>query len=191
MRLYDSVSRGCVPLLTQQETWQPLQHVLRYDAFALRIKKHDLSHLKEVLEAVPKERHAKMVANLQGVHKAFAWTPGMEGVKGRSMAFYHVMTAVAIVTGLELPVYVREMICTEHGEEFVLTILTRQAQEKVLPCTIDGKLVQLPKEEDAAAVGEIDEEVQTRVKQLTKIREENQGKKPERAISPAKHFGFD
>jgi hypothetical protein len=115
MRLYDAVSRGCVPLLTQQETWQPLQHVLRYDKFALRIKKHELGHLKEALGAVPREEHAKMVANLRHVHKAFCGSPGMEGVAGRSMAFYHVMTAVAIVTGLDLPLYVREMICTEHG----------------------------------------------------------------------------
>jgi hypothetical protein len=38
MRLYDAVSRGCVPLMTQHDTWQPLQHVLRYDRFALQLK---------------------------------------------------------------------------------------------------------------------------------------------------------
>ena len=188
MRLYDAVSRGCVPLLTQQETWQPLQHVLRYDAFSLRIEKKDLNNLKEVLEAVPKETHARMVANLRHVHKAYVWSPNMKGVKGRSMAIYHVMTALAIVTGLDLPLYVREMICTEHGEDFVLNLLTREAQEKVLPCTIDGKLVQLP----AVEYGLVqDEEVKRRVNELAMIRKQKHGKRPDHTLRPAKHFGFD
>lgn len=189
MRLYDAISRGCVPLLTQQDTWQPLQHVLRYDRFALRVRKEELAHLKEVLEAVPEKQHAAMVANLRQVHKAFAWFPGMNGVDGRSMAMYHVVTAIAIVTGLDLPQFVRDMICTEHGEEFVLTMLTREAQEKVLPCTIDGRSVEMPEEDNFGTTE--DEDLAKRVKELTSVRERKQGQKPQRAISRAKHFGFD
>jgi len=70
------------------------------------------------------------------VFKAFAWLPGALGLNGRAMAFYHIMTAVAIVTGLDLPMYVREMICSEHGEEFVLGLLTREAQVKVGRCRL-------------------------------------------------------
>ena len=58
-----------------------------------------------------------------------------------------------------------------------------------MPCTIDGKLVPLPKE-DSFALTEEDER-ETRVKELGKIREAKRGQKPERTISAAKHFGFD
>ena len=189
MRLYDAVSRGCVPLMTQQDTWQPLQHVLRYDRFALQLRKQDLKHLREALEAVPRAVHAKKVANLRHVFKAFAWLPGVPGLQGRAMAFYHIMTAVAIVTGLDLPLYVREMICTEHGEEFVLGLLTRAAQVKVLPCTIEGRVIEVPPEDAVGLVAE--GETARRVEDLARSREEKQGRKPDHAVSAAKHFGYD
>lgn len=141
MRLITSIDHGCVPLLTERHTSQPLEHVFRYDTFSLRVDRRELPNLKMTLEAVTEAEHGRMVANLWHIRKAFSWIEGANGVQGRPMAFYHILTAVAIVTGLDLPPYVKGIICTEHSEEFMLSVFTREAQKKVLPCsTKNGNL---------------------------------------------------
>ena len=148
-RIADSIARGCVPLITQTHVWQPFEHVLRYDKFSMRLKnKTDLERLPEILRAVPLERHARMVRNLRDIYKAFAFTDQLRGLHGRPMGTYHALISLAIVTGTELPREVRDFICSEHGTEFVLELLTRDAQTKVLPCMNlnSGLRVDLPAE---------------------------------------------
>jgi hypothetical protein len=60
---------------------------------------------------------------------------------------------------------------------------------KVLPCTIEGRVIEVPPEKAVGSVGE--EETARRSEDLARSREEKQGRRPDHAVSAAKHFGYD
>ncbi|KXZ54166.1 hypothetical protein GPECTOR_5g263 [Gonium pectorale] len=80
VRLTQAVYAGCVPVLTQDHIWPTLWDVLPYERFSIRLSRHNLHRLLEVLEAVGPERLRGLQEGLAEVHRAFIWPASSGGL---------------------------------------------------------------------------------------------------------------
>ena len=119
-RLLESVIRGCVPLLTQNNVSLPFEMVLDYSKFSIHANHDSLKRLPKILtKAVVSGRYREMLANLRMVREAFASNAYMkEGVNDDSRTFTikngahsHLMFAIALRTSTILPAPIVEDLC--------------------------------------------------------------------------------
>ena len=124
-RFIDSISRGCVPVLTQMNTSHPFEILLKYESFTIRAPGEKMRDLPEILEdTVSSGKYAKMLRNLRVVREAIAWnvTHGRDGnveydtFTVNNGAYYHTLAAIALRTEKELPEIVAEKLCKLYFE---------------------------------------------------------------------------
>jgi len=120
MRLFDSVARGCVPLLTAQDMSYPFDIVLDYEKFAIVINDRGdrLRKLPETLKsAYERGDHPDMVKRLRYVHETFAMSDEFTDANLRD--FYNVtdggfataITAIGMRTGTKIPELIKKTMC--------------------------------------------------------------------------------
>ena len=142
-RFFDSIHRGCVPLMTQLNTSHPFDFILDYDQFTVYIPSgsEDLKRVPEILASlIQNGRHAQMVKNCRIAHEAFAWGSTFRNEnKERDTflvlngAYYHTVWAIALRTKKELPKTVAKELCKLYynnpWHESAYEVLYPEAQE--------------------------------------------------------------
>ena len=73
-RIAKSMLLGCVPLIIQPNVRQPLDDVLPYADFSLRMEIRDIPHLHELLPRVSESEHARLLRGVASYAAAFDWT---------------------------------------------------------------------------------------------------------------------
>ena len=56
---------GCVPLIIQPNVTQPLEDILPYETFSLRVGLDDVPRLPEILGAVSRSQHASLLRGVR------------------------------------------------------------------------------------------------------------------------------
>lgn len=78
-RLTEAVFAGCVPVLVHDHVYPPLWELLPYERFSLRLNRHNLHRLLDVLDGVTPEQLGRLQQGLAEVHRAFVWSPELGG----------------------------------------------------------------------------------------------------------------
>ncbi|KAG2436512.1 hypothetical protein HXX76_006810 [Chlamydomonas incerta] len=73
VRLLEAVAVGCVPVVVQDNVYQPLWDVVPYDEFAVVLPRAQLHRLPQLLEAVGPAQLAALQAGLARWHRAFLY----------------------------------------------------------------------------------------------------------------------
>ncbi|GIL58226.1 hypothetical protein Vafri_13293, partial [Volvox africanus] len=73
IRLSQAMHTGCVPVLVQDHVYSAFWDVLPYEKFAIRINRHNLHRLFDVLEAITPEQLAELQQGLADYHRYFVW----------------------------------------------------------------------------------------------------------------------
>ncbi|GFR49811.1 hypothetical protein Agub_g11751 [Astrephomene gubernaculifera] len=89
IRLSQAVIGGCVPVLVHDHVWPILWDVLPYERFSLRVSRHNLHLLLELLESVTPQQLERLQDGLAEVHKAFVWQRELGG-----LAYNYTMTSL-------------------------------------------------------------------------------------------------
>jgi hypothetical protein len=66
-RAEDAILHGCVPIILQDGVHAPLESVLDYAAFSVRVPEQQVDLLPEILAAVPPKELRRMQRNLRRV----------------------------------------------------------------------------------------------------------------------------
>ncbi|KAG1665066.1 hypothetical protein FOA52_012485 [Chlamydomonas sp. UWO 241] len=80
LRLPIAVVHGCVPIITQDHTWQPFEELLPYEEFSVRISNADLPNIVPILRAYSQEQIDRMRLALAKHWGAFVWPVGQGGL---------------------------------------------------------------------------------------------------------------
>ena len=64
---------GCVPLIIQPNVTQPLEDILPYETFSLRVGLDDVPRLPEILGAVSRSQHASLLRGVRNFSPLFNW----------------------------------------------------------------------------------------------------------------------
>ena len=120
MRLYSSILFGCVPLITQERTHQPLQNILRYEKFSLSFSRSEVKRLPELLHEKPDEMHASLLKNVRSVVNALHWKSEFFP---NGTAFEHTLLEIATVLRLRPPKGILKRIREVHGDAYVHEML--------------------------------------------------------------------
>lgn len=124
-RFVDSISRGCVPVLTQINYSHPFDFLLDYESFTILAPGEKMRRLPEILEeAVSSGKYAKMLKNLRVVREVMAWNvtkwrdenDELDTFTVNNGAYYHTLAAIAVRTKKDLPGIVAEKLCKLYFE---------------------------------------------------------------------------
>ncbi|KAG2453114.1 hypothetical protein HYH02_002445 [Chlamydomonas schloesseri] len=80
VRLSQAAMTGCVPVLVQDHVWPTLWDVLPYEKFSVRVSRHNLYRLFDILDSITPEELASLQAGLAQWHRAFVWQPEFGGL---------------------------------------------------------------------------------------------------------------
>ena len=72
-RLTQAMRYGCVPLIIQPNVTQPLEDILPYETFSLRVGLDDVPRLPEILGAVSRSQHASLLRGVRHYSPLFNW----------------------------------------------------------------------------------------------------------------------
>jgi len=72
-RLTQAMRYGCVPLIIQPNVTQPLEDILPYETFSLRVGLDDVPRLPEILGAVSRSQHASLLRGVRNFSPLFNW----------------------------------------------------------------------------------------------------------------------
>ena len=122
LRLIDSISRGCVPLIAMRNESLAFDIILDYSQFSVKADLEHFTILPRYLREVNAKRYAKMVLNLRTVREAIAWhnTPLTEYEHGKHAdsnfqvlngAFAHSILALNLRTKTEIPESIKATLC--------------------------------------------------------------------------------
>ncbi|GLI65728.1 hypothetical protein VaNZ11_009332 [Volvox africanus] len=73
IRLSQAMHTGCVPILVQDHVYSAFWDVLPYEKFAVRINRHNLHRLFDILDAITPEQLAELQQGLADHHRYFVW----------------------------------------------------------------------------------------------------------------------
>lgn len=97
VRITFSMLTGCVPVVIQDGVRQPLDDVLPYWRFSLRLAQADIPHLERILRAVTPDELAVLQAGVERYHPYFVWcTSNAEcaAAGGRARAYHGVLESL-------------------------------------------------------------------------------------------------
>jgi hypothetical protein len=80
IRLAIAVVHGCVPVITQDHTWQPFEELLPYEEFSVRISNAEIPNIMPILRAYTTEQIDRMRLALAQHWGAFVWQSGQGGL---------------------------------------------------------------------------------------------------------------
>ncbi|GFR49821.1 hypothetical protein Agub_g11761 [Astrephomene gubernaculifera] len=89
IRLSRAVLVGCVPVVIQDHVYQALWDVVPFEDFSIRISRHDLHMLVELLDMVTPQQLERLQAGLEKHHRAFIWEAHNGG-----LAYNYTITAL-------------------------------------------------------------------------------------------------
>lgn len=73
------MAMGCVPVIVQDGVYQPYQDLLPYQQFSIRLPKHRLPHIAEVLSSISDEEYIRLRQGVAKYWRAFVWHPKWGG----------------------------------------------------------------------------------------------------------------
>jgi len=76
IRLVSMITNGCIPVIIQDYVYQPLEDVLPYWKFSVRLMKDEIHKLPDMLNAIPEAEVVTMQEELAKYHRAFLWDRG-------------------------------------------------------------------------------------------------------------------
>ncbi|EFN51266.1 hypothetical protein CHLNCDRAFT_141180 [Chlorella variabilis] len=79
MRLLTCVFSGSVPLVIQERVAQPLEDLLPYETFSLRLNNGHLPDLPRILRSITDQQYQRLVQGLVRYRDAFHWEPAAGG----------------------------------------------------------------------------------------------------------------
>ena len=100
---------GCVPLIIQPGVRQPLEDVLPYDSFALRVGADAVPRLHTLLASVSDADHARMRERAKHYGRAFDW------VSSGGLAYAFTRYSLCLRAGRESCEALRPAILDEPG----------------------------------------------------------------------------
>ncbi|GFR41595.1 hypothetical protein Agub_g2319 [Astrephomene gubernaculifera] len=80
IRLTQAMHTGCVPVIVQDHTYSAFWDVVPYEKFAVRINRHNLHRLFDLLDAVTPEQLEELQQGLADYHKYFIWHTDVGGL---------------------------------------------------------------------------------------------------------------
>ncbi|KAG2499622.1 hypothetical protein HYH03_002561 [Edaphochlamys debaryana] len=89
IRLSQAVYTGCVPILVHDHVWPYLWDVLPYEEFSVRISRHNLHRLLDLLEAITPDQLATLQDGLARHYRAFVWQ-----VEGHGLAYNYTLASL-------------------------------------------------------------------------------------------------
>jgi hypothetical protein len=78
-RIVHVMQGACIPVIVQDHVYLPLEDVLDYSAFSIRMRVEDMPNLLEVLRQVTPEQIKRYREEMFKVHKAFSWVRTFDG----------------------------------------------------------------------------------------------------------------
>lgn len=79
VRASQAMLTGCIPVIIQEHVFQPLEEVLPYEEFSLRLNNADIERLPELLRSISAERLAALRKGVETYWPAFVWEPEVGG----------------------------------------------------------------------------------------------------------------
>ncbi|GFR49822.1 hypothetical protein Agub_g11762 [Astrephomene gubernaculifera] len=89
IRLTEAMVCGCVPVIIQDHVYQALWDVVPFEDFSIRISRHDLHLLVELLDMVTPQQLERLQAGVERYHRAFYWDTQFGG-----LAYNYTITAI-------------------------------------------------------------------------------------------------
>ncbi len=83
MRFVIAMHMGCIPVVTSDHVVQPLEGVVPFEEFAVRVPNRDLPHLVALLRAIPAHERARLRLGMAKWHRAFIWCALMPSSSGK------------------------------------------------------------------------------------------------------------
>ncbi|KXZ45471.1 hypothetical protein GPECTOR_54g212 [Gonium pectorale] len=80
IRLTQAMHTGCVPVLVQDHVYTAFWDLLPYEKFSVRVTRHNLHRLFDLLEAITPEQLADLQQGLADYHMNFVWHPDVGGL---------------------------------------------------------------------------------------------------------------
>ncbi|KAG2493501.1 hypothetical protein HYH03_008317 [Edaphochlamys debaryana] len=80
VRLAGAMLAGCVPVIIQDHVYQALWDVLPYDDFSIRMSRHDLHRIVEILDLVTPEELLRLQEGVAKWRSAFHWHYDLGGL---------------------------------------------------------------------------------------------------------------
>ncbi|XP_047329246.1 probable glycosyltransferase At5g03795 [Impatiens glandulifera] len=72
-RIVEAIYYECVPVIIADNFSPPLNEVLNWEAFSIKVAENDIAKLKEILLAIPLRRYLRMQNNVKRLQKHFHW----------------------------------------------------------------------------------------------------------------------
>lgn len=79
IRISFAISTGCIPLIIQENVFQPFEDVLPYEDFSIRLNNEDIPFLPSILRAISPERIEALQQNLAKYWPSMIWPPEDQG----------------------------------------------------------------------------------------------------------------
>ncbi|GFR40151.1 hypothetical protein Agub_g707, partial [Astrephomene gubernaculifera] len=89
IRLSKAMLLGCVPVIVQDHIYQPFWDVVPFEDFSLRISRHDLHQLVDLLDMITPQQLERLQAGVENYHRAFIWEAHYGG-----LAYNYTVTAL-------------------------------------------------------------------------------------------------
>ncbi|GLT71519.1 hypothetical protein SLA2020_435320 [Shorea laevis] len=70
-RIVEAIYAECVPVILSEHYVLPFSDVLQWEAFSIQVETSEIFRLKEILMAVPEEKHRRLQEGLRAVRKHF------------------------------------------------------------------------------------------------------------------------
>ncbi|EFN54895.1 hypothetical protein CHLNCDRAFT_135016 [Chlorella variabilis] len=79
MRLGQCIFAGSIPVIVQEHVFQPLEDVLPYEAFSIRLTNDDLPQLREILRGITEAQYRELMTGLLRYSLALSWDTSLGG----------------------------------------------------------------------------------------------------------------
>ncbi|GIL47983.1 hypothetical protein Vafri_4706 [Volvox africanus] len=80
LRLVQAIEYGCIPLIIQDNVYQPFEDFLPYEEFSVRMRLADVPHMVELLRTYTEDQLAKLRLGLAKYYRAFIWNREYSGM---------------------------------------------------------------------------------------------------------------
>jgi hypothetical protein len=79
IRIVFMFSTGCIPVIIQENVFQPYEDILPYEEFSIRLNNEDIPHLPSILRAISSERLEELQKNLKKYWQSMIWPSEDQG----------------------------------------------------------------------------------------------------------------
>ena len=94
IRLLSAMANGCIPLIIQEHVFQPLEDVLPYEEFSVRLNNNDIPKIPEILRAITPDQLILLQKGVKTYWPAFIWHLNNDKIEPMAMAFEYTIMAL-------------------------------------------------------------------------------------------------